>query len=85
MYFLLFSGVNSDTPRTYKKVVGDRQTEAVEAYKSGRISLRSAAEKYGVKKSTLYDHVRSKSTKRQGVKVGNRYEVKRQKDFLLSD
>ena len=40
--------------------------EAVEAYKSGRISIRSVAEKYGVKKSTLYDHVKSKSTKRQG-------------------
>ena len=61
-------------PRTHKTVVGSRQMnicdpkklmEAVEAYKSGRISLRSAAEKYGVKKMTLYDHVKSKSSKRQ--------------------
>ena len=65
MHFWLFSGANSDMPRTYKKVVGGLQTKAVEAYKSGRISLRNAAEKYGVKKSTLYDHVKSKSTKRQ--------------------
>ena len=40
--------------------------EAVEAYKPGRISLKSAAEKFGVKKSTLYDHVKSKNIKRQG-------------------
>ena len=62
-------------PRTYKKVVGGRQmntcdpkklAEAVEAYKSFRISLKSAAEKFGVKKSTPYDHVKSKSIKRQG-------------------
>ena len=62
-------------PRTYRKVLGGRQintcdpqklSEAVEAYKSGRLSLRSAAETYAVKKSTLYDHVKSKSTKRQG-------------------
>ena len=75
MHFLLYSGVNSEMPRTHKKVVGGLQmntcdpkklTEAVEAYKLGRISLRSAAEKYGVKKSTPYDHVKSKSTKRQG-------------------
>ena len=65
MHFLFLSGVNLNTPRTYKKVVGGRQTETVEAYRSGRISLRGAAEKYGVKKSTLYDHVKSKCTKRQ--------------------
>ena len=60
--------------RTHKKAVGGRQmntcdpkklAEAVEAYKSGWISLRKAAEKYGFKKSTLYDHIKSKSTKRQ--------------------
>ena len=49
MPFLLFSGLNSDMPRTYKKVVGGLQTEAVEAKKTGSISLRSAAEKYAVK------------------------------------
>ena len=43
-----------------------KSAKAVKAYKSGRISLRRAAEKFGVKKSTLYDHVKSKSTERQG-------------------
>ena len=91
MHFLLFSGVNSDMPRTYQKVVGGWKTstydpkklaEAVEANKSGRTSLRNAAEKNGVKKLTLYNHVKFKSIKRQGGQPILNEETKTKRLFV---
>lgn len=89
-----FSGVTSDMPRKYRPVLGPtahrnydqgRFEQAVKDVLAGKASLRAAAEKFQVPKSTLADHVKARRENRTISSEGRPCVLAKEEENQLVD
>jgi transposase-like protein len=77
--------LTSNRPLKYRHYSREAMVAAVEAVEHGKLSLRRAAEEYGIPKSTLQDRVSGKvgMDARSGRRLLSEYEEKKLVEFLI--